>query len=133
MISKQLFMRKRSKRVYTHGVFFSSSFGLFVCSFGKPFLSVMGASGVMVDGHHILPSAGSGEPTIVPLQDHSLFIIHNKIFRFDYPTSSTRPILTVLSFFSSLVKMCGLILFRFRHHKLNAGVLYECLWSMRQS
>lgn len=61
----------------------------------------MGAGGVMLDGHQILPSAGSGEPTIVPLQDRSSFTIHNKIFRFDYPPANpTRPILAV-NFLSS--------------------------------
>jgi hypothetical protein len=100
----------------------------------------MGASGVTVDGHHILPSAGSGEPTIVPLQDHSLFTIHNKIFRFDYPTTSTRPILAVFFFFFFSFSSYFIanmradrappfsFLFHFRHRKLNVVVPYECQW-----
>ncbi|KAF8323852.1 hypothetical protein DL93DRAFT_2222740 [Clavulina sp. PMI_390] len=59
----------------------------------KPLLSVMGSGGVHLGGTQILPSAGSGEPTIVPLEDHATFSIHSKIFRFDYPTQDSRPVI----------------------------------------
>ncbi|KAF8333192.1 uncharacterized protein EI90DRAFT_639250 [Cantharellus anzutake] len=57
----------------------------------KAFLSVMGMQGIVVNGSVVMPSSRSGEPIILPLQDQAEFTIHNKTFRFEYPSDSPHP------------------------------------------
>jgi hypothetical protein len=49
----------------------------------------MGKQGAVVDGVVVLPSTG-GEPCIVMLKNNSEFTIHNKTFRFQYPSKEFR-------------------------------------------
>jgi len=49
----------------------------------------MGTQGVVVDGNVVMPSSRSGEPIILPLQDQAEFTIHNKSFKFEYPTQES--------------------------------------------
>ncbi|KAF8314336.1 uncharacterized protein EI90DRAFT_469122 [Cantharellus anzutake] len=58
---------------------------------GQAFLSVMGMQGIVVNGSVVMPSSRSGEPIILPLQDQAEFTIHNKTFRFEYPSDSAHP------------------------------------------
>jgi hypothetical protein len=58
----------------------------------QAFLAILGTSGVFVDGCQVFPhtSGELSEQTIVPLNNNSIFEIHGKRFKFNYPPKEIR-------------------------------------------